>query len=401
MREIKHKLNKDELILTGFSVCHTISNLFLGTFVISFLMHNSINDIVSVSAYRLFYYFAICITFILSANWCKRGNKNTVFGMNIVTRIILLTIIAILGPTAADYVILLGILYGIFDGFYNLPMHAMIIDKVSAERMVFFLGTKTAIKNIFKIMVPITLGILVTTKSLQNVAWIIMVMAVLEILLLFLLSPSKPYEQKCAKMVEFCKCAKKVPILHKLFLAEILRGFATVLTTVATMYIIYVFHTDMNLGIWTTIFAICTIVASWLFGRFCSRRDYKWIMTLCSSIMIFAAIALFINVTRFSALIYAFSTTVCIEIMTQICAANVLDMARTKFITNKYCIEYLVIRDTVLFIGRWIAFVMLMYIGVFGLYDFLGIFIIVSVLAQILGCMILTNLTNKIAKAKC
>ena len=157
----------------------------------------------------------------------------------------------------------------------------------------------------------------------------------------------------------------------------------------------------MNLGIWTTIFAICTIVASWLFGRFCSRRDYKWIMTLCSSIMIFAAIALFINVTRFSALIYAFSTTVCIEIMTQICAANVLDMARTKFITNKYCIEYLVIRDTVLFIGRWIAFVMLMYIGVFGLYDFLGIFIIVSVLAQILGCMILTNLTNKIAKAKC
>ena len=90
--------------------------------------------------------------------------------MNIITRIILLGIIAILGSKAADYVILLGVLYGVFDGFYNLPMHAMIIEKVSSERLVFFLGTKTAIKNIFKILVPITLGILVTTKSLQNVA---------------------------------------------------------------------------------------------------------------------------------------------------------------------------------------------------------------------------------------
>ena len=133
-------------------------------------MHNSINEIVSVSVYRLFYYFAICATFILSANWCKKGNKNSLFGMNIITRIILLGIIAILGSKAADYVILLGVLYGVFDGFYNLPMHAMIIEKVSSERLVFFLGTKTAIKNIFKILVPITLGILVTTKSLQNVA---------------------------------------------------------------------------------------------------------------------------------------------------------------------------------------------------------------------------------------
>ena len=227
-----------------------------------------------------------------------------------------------------------------------------------------------------------------------------MIMAITEILLLFLLSPSKPYEQKCANLVEFCKSAKTNSVLHKLFLAEILRGFATVLGTVATMYIVYVFHTYINLGIWTTIFAICTIVASWLFGRFCSRHDYKWIMTLCSLMMIFAATALFINVTRFSALIYAFSSTVCIEIMNQICGANVLNTARTKFITNKYCTEYLVMRDIVLFLGRWVAFVLLMYIGVFGLYSLLGLFIILSVFAQILGCTISTSLTNAIATNK-
>ena len=50
------------------------------------------------------------MTFILSATWCKLGNKTTLFGMNIVTRMILLGLIAILGTRAADYVILLGML---------------------------------------------------------------------------------------------------------------------------------------------------------------------------------------------------------------------------------------------------------------------------------------------------
>lgn len=398
MREITPHLTKDEWLFTGFSTCHQIAKLFLGTFVVSFLMHNSINEIISVSAYRLFYYFAICMTFILSATWCKLGNKTTLFGMNIVTRMILLGLIAILGTRAADYVILLGMLYGIFDGFYNLPMYEMIIEKVPHKRMVFFLGTKTAIKNTFKILVPVILGYFITTKSLQNTAWVMVVMTIIEIFMLFLLSPSKQTSANPVNFIGFYKTLKHNSTILKQYFAESLCSFADILETLVTMYIVYVFFTDMNLGIWTTIFSICTIVASWAFGRFCTRRDYKWVMWVCSLLLLSTTLFLYLNVNHFSTLAYAFASTVCLEILSQISGANSLNMAKTKFVSSEYCTEYLVGRSIVMFIGRWVAFVLLMYIGVFGLKSILGLFMMLAVFAKIYGSLISANLTEEISK---
>lgn len=396
----KHRLTKDELILIGFSVCHTVSNLFLGTFVISFLMHNSINDLVSVSVYRLFYFFAVCVTFILATNWCKNGNKHIVFGMNIITRIILLGLIAILGPNAANWVIVLGVLYGIFDGFWNLPMYGMIIDKVRKEKMVFFIGTKTAIKNTVKILLPVILGVLIAIKSLQNVAWIIMCITIMEIFMLLRLSPPQPHKYRHANLLSFFKKMSTTSVLRKIFFAEILRGFAWVLETVVTIYIVYIFHTDMNLGIWSTVFAVCTIISSWAFGRFCSERDFKWVIKICSGILIFSAACLIIDVNKISILIYAFSYAVAIEIMNQCCGATTMNIARTKIVTNIYHTEYFVIRDIMLFIGRWIACVSMIYIGVFSMNYLLKYFIALLFLSQILACIIITNQAKYIQTKK-
>lgn len=399
MREkTKHHLTKDELIISGFSVCHAISNMFLGTFVVSFLMHNSINEIVSVSVYRLFYYFAMCIIFFLLANWCKHGNKKILFGMNIIIRIVLLALIALLGTKAADYVIFLGVLHGIFDGFYSLPIYSITIEKVPYERMIFFTGIKSMLKNTFKVIIPVVLGFIITTQSLQNTAWVIMVIAALEIIMLCLLSPSVNSEQKRADITGFIRFVKGYRPVKTFFTSEILRGFATILETVVTMYIVYVFHTDMNLGIWTTVFMFCTIIAAGAFGRFCSRRDYKWIVTLCSVFMLLTSTMLCINVNYITTLLYACTSTICFEIMYQISTANAIDMARTKFIPKDTRTEYLIVRNTMVFIGQWIAFVSLMYIGVFGLNKYLGIFVIISVIALIIGSFLSVSLTKAIDK---
>lgn len=120
MREskIQYRLNKTEKILICFSVFHEISKLFLGTFVVSFLMYNSINEIVSVSVYNLFFYFAIMLTFVLMVDRCKRGNIKTVFGSHIFVQMILIILIAILGVRAANWVMVLGMLYGIQQALY-------------------------------------------------------------------------------------------------------------------------------------------------------------------------------------------------------------------------------------------------------------------------------------------
>lgn len=400
MRESQKKLTKNELIITAFSVFHSISNLFLGTFIVSFLVHNATNEIVAISTYRFFYFFAICLIFVLTANWCKNGNKNVLFGMNIVVRILLMGVIAVLGTNSADWVIILGILYGVFDAFYNLPMHAITLENVRAKRMVFFVGTKDAIKNIFKVLIPVTLGTILTITSLQNVAWAIMIMTVIEFFMLFLLPPCKAQKSKPVDLIAFFNHAKETPVLRKIFFSEILRGFAWILETIVVMYIVNTFLTDMNLGIWSTIFAFCTIVASWAFGRFCSNRDFKWIMISCSILLISSATALMAGVNRFSVLFYAFAYAVGIAITNQICATNILNLGQSKFVTTNYRIEYLVIRDIMLFIGRWAGCLSLLYIGIFGSHGILRYFIGILFLAHIFACGISTKQTKYLLAAK-
>ena len=67
--------SRDLKLLIVIRGLRTVTDLFLGTFFVSFIMHNSVSEIVSVSTYKLFEYVAICLGFLLMANFFKKINK--------------------------------------------------------------------------------------------------------------------------------------------------------------------------------------------------------------------------------------------------------------------------------------------------------------------------------------
>lgn len=385
MREskIQYRLNKIERILVSFSVFHGIAQLFLGTFVVSFLIRNSINEIVSVSIYDLFFYLAIMLSFVLMIDRCKRGNIKVIFGSHIIVQMGLITLIALLGTHAANWVMILGILYGTQHALYSMAQQQMVIDKVTAKRMIFFYGTDTAVANIVKILIPITLGALITIASLQNMAWVLLIMGVIELCLLFMMPPIQNHSDHRADLSGFMRHSLKSPCMRKLFQAEFLRGFAYELESVGILYIVYIFQTDMNLGAWTTVFALVTAGATWAFGRFCSKRDFKWVIGLCSTLLIGAIICLMIDVNRFTTLAYSGTLALGIAMMDQVSSVNVLNLAKTKFVPQTYRAEYLAARQAVSFLGRWGGIIALLYIGVFGGYDILPYLIIIFAISRI------------------
>lgn len=399
MREnkIQYRLNKTEKILISFSVFHEISKLFLGTFVVSFLMHNSINEIVSVSVYNLFFYFAIMITFVLMVDKCKRGNIKTVFGSHICVQMILIILIAILGVRAANWVMVLGMLYGIQQALYAMSEQQLVIDKVQRKRMIFFYGTNVAIATLAKILIPIALGALITVGTLQNVAWIMMIMGAIEFYMLAALPTIQHHDTNKSDLSGFIKRSLTLPCMRKLFLAEFLRGLAYVLEMLGVVYIVYVFQTDMNLGTWTTFFAILAATATWLFGHFCSKHDFKWIIGLCSTLLIGAIIFLIIDVNHLSVIAYAGILTLAMEMMDQVASVNILNLAKTKYITRRYRAEYLASRQVVSFIGRWGGILATLYIGVFGGYDLLPYLIVILAISKTIGAFIYVRLGKYIS----
>lgn len=381
---VGQKLSRDFKLLITFSALRNISDLFLGTFLVSFIMHLSASEIVSVSMYKLFEYAATCAGFFLFAHWCKRYNKVAVFALNLIPKIMLLMAIILLGDRVVDWVIPLGVLYGVGAAMYHLPMNSMVGEKVASHMMNRYIGVKNTVIYIVKILTPVVLGIFIDTGSYVDMAYVMLGLTVVELVLSFGLSPSRHKTRRPIDFIGFFRCMMRFPVIRTMFRMEVLRGFGVgLLGTVITMYTVYMFHTDLNLGIFTTIFAIFSIITSWAFGRWGRRKLYPYLLAVAMVVML-VAISIFVwNTTPVTFLLYNFVYATAIVLMEQISSVTIFNLSKSKCITVNHRIEYFVFRDFALFLGRWVGFVGLMYIGVFGGYAWLRWYL-VAITAAIL-----------------
>lgn len=366
------KLSRDTRLLIMFSGFRHVTELFLGTFMISFLMQIASNQILSVSIYKLFEYAATCFGFFLFANWCKRHDKVNVLRLSVLPKIALLVSIIVLGDRITDYVILMGFLYGLCAGMYYLPTNAMIDEKVPSRSVGYYMGTLNAVNHAVKIIFPVVLGIFINTGSYVSVSYVLLGLTIIEALLMCLLTPSRHRSRKPIDFGGFVRCVLRFSIIKKLFALELLRGFGHgLLTSVIAIYTIYMFKTDLNLGVFTTLFSLCSVISSWCLGRFCPNKNYPFVISLCMLMTMFGVSVFIWRATPLTFLIYNFVYATAILVLDQLCKVYLFTLSKSSCVTNNHKIEFFVLRDWVLFMGRWIGYLGMMYIGVFGGYPWL------------------------------
>ncbi len=383
------RLTRDLKLMITFSGLRNVADLFLGTFLISFIMQLSENELVATSTYKLCEYAATCAGFFLFANWCKRYNKVAVFALNLIPKIILLVSIILLGNRVAEFVIPLGLLYGIGAAMYHLPMNAMIGEKNTAATTAKYVGFKNAMSYTAKIVAPIVLGFFINTASYTEMAYALLGIAIIELVMVCFLTPSHHRSTQPIDFGGFARCMMRFPIIRKIFAMEALRGFGIgLLGTVITIYTVYMFKTDLNLGIFTTIFAACSGLTSWLLGQYGKQKHYPRILNI-SVLAILITLMLFVwRTTPTTFLLYNFIYATAIVVLDQLCGVNMFNLSKSRCVTRNHKIEYFVFRDFALFIGRWVGFTGLMYIGVFGGYDWLRWYLI-PITASILAAGII------------
>lgn len=334
--------------------------------------------------YKLFEYVATCAGFFLFANWVKRHNKVAAFGLSLLPKIIVLLSIIILGDSAIQYVVPLGLLYGISAALYHLPRHAMTTDKVPSTKLGHFVGTKNAIGYFVKIIAPVTLGCFIDTTSYTEMAYALLILSFIEVGLVFLLTPSHHRNNTPVDFGGFYRCMKRFSIIKKMFFMEILRGFSLgLLGTVIAMYTVYMFKTDLNLGILTTVFSLCSVATCWTLRYIHRNKTYRVALLVCIATVFISMLMFVSKTTPVTFLLYNFIYATAIVFMDQVNNTSIYRLSKSRCVTHNTRIEYFVFRDFALFIGRWIGFTGLMYIGVFGGYDWLRWYLIVISIALI------------------
>ncbi len=395
------KMTRDLWLLIIFNALRQVTMLFFSTFFISYIMRLATNEMWAVSSYKLFEFAATMLGFFIFANWCKRRSKTAVFAMNAVPKIILLVMIIALGDGVVDYIIPMGLLFGIGAAMYHLPMHLMVGEKVAPNSMARFVGAKNAAIYITQIVAPVLLGLFITIGSYREMAWALLVLTFVELGLCLFITPSHHRVRGAVDFIGFVRCMWRFPVVRKLMMVEVFRGFSmgSTLTTIITMYTVYMFHTDLNLGIFTTLFSICSILTAVLFGRFGRQENFPKLLVV-STVMILGVMSLFIiNTTPATFLLYNFMSATAIILLGQICDTNSYKLAQARCIGANRRVEFFVFRDFALFIGRWVAFVSLMYIALFGdtswLRYYLGFMTFMAVLCGIISVRVSAHIHNR------
>lgn len=380
MSEIKLTRNLKLSVL--FFVVQAILDLFFATFFVSFIMHLSSNQILSVSTYKLFEYIATCVGFFAIAGWCKRRNPKVVFALKQVPQILLLVLILFLQERVVDYIVPLGMLYGVGRAMYFLPMHKIVDNDTNANNLARFTGVKNACVYLVKIVAPVILGFFIDTNSYTEMAYVMFTVTLLECVFIFMLKSPTHHNALPINYGAFLKCVSRFPIMRQFFFMKVLRGFSMgMLGTIITMYTVYMFHTNLNLGIFTTVFAICSVLASWAFGRLGHRRHHVTVMWTCVCMLLLAVSLVVYDTTPLTFLIYSFVYSTAVVLIECISYFSVFALSHSECISKDHKTEFFVLRDFALFIGRWMCLICLMYIGYFGGYSSLRWFLLLITLA--------------------
>ena len=100
--------------------------------------------------------------------------------------------------------------------------------------------------------------------------------------------------------------------------------------------------------------------------------------------------------TQMTFILYNFMCSTAIVLLDLITSTYVLKMSHNKHICDNFKVEYFTAREVVLFIGRWAAFVGLMYVGVFGGYPWLRWYMVVLIMSLIVSCVMAMRLSHRL-----
>jgi len=379
-------LSNDVRLILAFTSLRTVSDLFFGMFFVSFIMQNSISEILLVSKYELFVHAALGAGFFMVANWVKKYNKVAAFRMHLLPKAACLVLVALMGSQAVSYTIPLGILVGFSAALYWSPMHLMVGEKVRADQMARFTGYRTMVGGITRIISPVILGLFITVGSFQEMATALLIICGIEFVLTLFMKSSMHRSKNNVDYAGFARCVMRFPIIRNLFTMEILRGISISgpMGTIITMYAVYMFKTDLNLGIFTTIFAFVLIARSFLFGRFARKPAFKGLLYI-AAISSVAGLSLFVaHTTVLTFLIYNFIWIVAIGTLSEIIETNMYNLSKSRCVTKDHKTEYFLFRESALTIGRVVGYGGLGVIGLLGGYEWLQYYMIALIAVIVL-----------------
>lgn len=360
------KLKKQTMALIICEIVMSISMMFANTFLIAYFFQLTNQNITVISMYYIISYAITGVIFWLAGDIIKTKNRIQVFRYGMILNCIYILMIGLLGEKCKDYYVVLGILFGISQGVYWIAAHTLRSVMIPFEDTKNYISIQGIISQIIKIVFPIVIGTSIELTSFKDVAIIIFILTIVQILASTKLKQEK-IEQEEFNILHYIsklkKLGKKAEGIKRMYKIAFYEGInSSLMGTLITIIIMMAFHTSFNLGALTTVFAILAIIANMIYKKYYKEEFAKGYIIICTVIPILSVIGFLVGINQTTVIIYNIANAIFITILSNIKATqryNCLDIEELK----EYKIEHQSMFEIFMGLGRVCAYIILLIVG--------------------------------------
>jgi MFS family permease len=251
-----------------------------------------------------------------------------------------------------------------------MPYNYLIANEIRDHVLKSWYGYKTAISNTLQVIIPLIVGFLLMEYTYSEVAIIFIVIQLICLLLACTFTSKNKHTNKYSltKYNETIKNHNLVRYFRVNHMIEFLTGFAvsnSALGTLITLYVVKMFKTNSNLGIFTSIFMFINVILSYLFAKKAREKDFGKYMTISGVLITFSIILFMINTNKATLIFYNLVYNVGAAMMVLIIQIMNMKVAKYRVIKRNYQLEHLSVREFYLCLGRVVGYILLIIAGLF------------------------------------
>lgn len=343
-------------IIFALKTLKSISNIFVETFLVLYLLTLSEQNILPLGIYNLFYVTFTFLSIFLLRNINKTKRRIHILKIGILLDFIFFISIILLKENIITYIYVIGILYGLEEGWYYSAYNVIESNCVTNQERTKFIGYYQSLKSGISILFPIIFGSTMKPDQIETCLFLLFIIIILRMILAFHIKEPITSNQQKTSLKQYYQEVKQISSIKQVYKMSLYNGLtysSGAFQSIITLYIIKVFQESFSLGLFTSIFSFISCILGILFAKFFKPKQYPNLIKISMTGTITTLIIMILKCNPFTIIIFNLCQTISKLLLQSINETSMTNLSNQTQIKNKYKVEYFLGTEIALFIGRF------------------------------------------------
>lgn len=354
-------LSRQAILLLLVNGLFTAAGALSGTFLNVYLWKLK-ESLLFVGWFAIAVHVAGALTFLLAGKWVKEYNKMNSLRLGVALSAVFYFVVLLLETRAVAYIWLLGALQGMASGFFWLSFNVVYFEVTGPDNRDKFNGWAGLLGSLSNMIAPWLSGMVITRMTEASGYRVIFSISlgifVTGVIVSFFLKKRKADSQyawkHCWKMIR----QKGNPWRHVLP-ALMSQGVREGVFTFLIGLLVYIATRDeMKVGNYWLITSAVALFSFWAAGKFLTPRNRSRFMMVGTLAMVAVILPFFWDVNYTTLLVFGVGTALFIPLFTVPMTSTVFDIIGRDQDSATHKVEYVVIRELGLNIGRIVGIIL-------------------------------------------